>query len=288
MNLALIGVGMIGGSAALAWRGAGVSHITGFDLDPQALQRGLALKVIDAAAPSVAAAVAGADVVLLAVPVGAMGEVLRLMAPHLPATALVTDVGSTKASVIAAARAALTAEQMTRFVPAHPIAGQERAGVEASRATLFAQRWVITTHEADTQPEALARIERLWSACGAKLERMSAAEHDRVFAAVSHLPHLLAFALVARIAGEPEGAHTLRFAGGGFRDFTRIAASSPVMWRDIALANRAALSDALSGYRAALAQLQTALDAGDASALQTLFEHAREVRQKMSGAVDEP
>ncbi len=288
MNLALIGVGMIGGSAALAWRAAGVvTHVSGFDLDAQALQRARALQVIDAAAPSIAAAVAAADLVLVAVPVGAMAQVFAQLAPHLPRTAVLTDVGSTKASVMAAARRALSAEQWRRFVPAHPIAGRESPGVESSEATLFAQRWVITTPEADTQPEAVEKIERLWSACGAKLERMSAVEHDRIFAAVSHLPHLLAFALVARMAAEPDGLRKLSFAGGGFRDFTRIAASSPVMWRDIALANRAALSEELAGYRAALDQLQSVLDADDAQGLQALFEQASAVRRRMAGAFDE-
>lgn len=290
MKLALIGVGMIGGSAALAWRAAGlVSHITGFDLDADALKRAQSMNVIDTAAPSIAAAVSAADFVLLAVPVGAMSDVFAQLASHVPTASIVTDVGSTKADVIAAARAQLNANSsfsFRRFVPAHPIAGRERPGVDAADADLFRNRFVITAPTGETHPDALATVERCWTACGARIERMDALEHDRIFAAVSHLPHLLAFALVARIASEPDGERKLGFAGGGFRDFTRIAAGSPVMWRDIALANRAALSEELRGYRAVLDALQAAIDAGDATALQAVFDLASRTRRRFAGVFD--
>jgi prephenate dehydrogenase len=151
---------------------------------------------------------------------------------------------------------------------------------------MFRNRFVITTPNADTDPEALATVERLWTACGARIERMNAHEHDRIFAAVSHLPHLLAFALVARIASEPDGERKLGFAGGGFRDFTRIAAGSPAMWRDIALANRDALGQELRGYRAMLDSLQAAVDAGDAAALQAMFDLASRTRRRFAGVFD--
>jgi prephenate dehydrogenase len=289
-KLALIGVGMIGGSAALAWRAAGqVTHVTGYDLDSAALGRARELGVIDAAAADIAGAVASADIVLLAVPVGAMRAVFEALAPCLPTYAVVTDVGSTKSDVISAARAALNANSsfsFRRFVPAHPIAGRERPGVEAADPNLFRGRFVITTPAADTHPDALAAVEALWAAAGARVERMDAPEHDRIFAAVSHLPHLLAYALVAQIAGQPDGERKLGFAGGGFRDFTRIAASSPVMWRDIALANRVALGEQLRGYRAQLDALQAAVDAGDAAALQKVFELASRTRRRFAGASD--
>lgn len=290
MKLALIGVGMIGGSAALAWRAAGVvSHVTGYDTDVDALKRGCEQGVLDAAASDIATAVRSADLVLLAVPVGAMGEVLKSLATCVSANAVITDVGSTKVSVVEVAQRTLSGNggfPFRRFVPAHPIAGRERPGVEAADAALFLNRVVITTPTENTDAEALASVERLWTAGGARVQRMSAQEHDDIFAAVSHLPHLLAFALVARIASEPDGERKLGFAGGGFRDFTRIAAGSPVMWRDIALANRSAIAAELRGYRAQLNALQAALDTGDVEALLTMFELASQTRRNLTGAFD--
>jgi prephenate dehydrogenase len=287
MRLALIGVGLIGGSAAAAFRAAGlVSQVVGFDVDGAASARGTSLGVLDSAAGSIADAVADAEVVLLAVPVGAMRAVLHEVAAAALPHAIVTDVGSTKSSVIVAARAELTANSSSsfrRFVPAHPIAGGELPGVEHADADLFRGKRLITTPVADTHPDALARIEALWAAAGAEVVRMSADEHDRIFAAVSHLPHLLSFALVAQIAGEPDGARKLGFAGAGFRDFTRIAASSPAMWRDIALANRTALSAELGGYRRLLDDLQQAVDAGDGDRLVQVFELASRIRRATRG-----
>lgn len=286
MKLALLGVGMIGGSVARAWRRGGVvSEVVGCDLDAGALERARALGVIDHAAADVAAAVARADLVVLATPVGAMPAQFEAMAATLPRDAIVTDVGSTKGDVIAAARRALGA-RLPRFVPAHPIAGRELPGVEHATADLFDGKLVVTTPLAETDTVALATIERIWCAAGARVERMDAVEHDRVFAAVSHLPHLLAFALVARIASEPDGERKLGFAGAGFRDFTRIAASSPAMWRDIALANRAALGDELRGYRALLDELQQAVDGADAAALERVFDLASRTRRAHAKTFD--
>jgi prephenate dehydrogenase len=285
MKLALVGVGLIGGSFAAALRAAGeVDHVVGFDVDPQAVSQGLAAGILDRMAASLAEAVSTADLVVLAVPVGAMRAALAAIARHLPPEALVTDVGSTKVSVIADAQATL-GSAFLRFVPAHPIAGGERPGVEHADPHLFRNRLAITTPVADTDPEALAAIERLWRSVGARLERLAPEEHDRIFAAVSHLPHVLAFALVEMIARSPDADAKFAHAGAGFRDFTRIAASSPPMWRDVCLANRVALADALGSYRSKLEDLQRAIENGDGAALERLFRVASEARRR---AADTP
>jgi prephenate dehydrogenase len=281
MKLALIGCGLLGGSAAMAWRRAGrVDRVTVFDRDPDAARRALALGLAERAAPSIADAVADADCVLIATPVGAIAAVLAELARHARPEALITDVGSTKATVLASARA-LLGDGVSRFVPAHPIAGGELPGAEHASADLFAGRWLITTPDQSTGAAALARIESNWAACGARLARLTAAEHDRIFAAVSHMPHLLAFALVEQIAVRPEAQQMLRFAGAGFQDFTRIAASDPVMWRDIALDNRAALVQELAAYGGRILALQQALGAGDGDALERLFATASRVRRAL-------
>jgi prephenate dehydrogenase len=290
VKLALIGVGLIGGSAALAWRATGaIDRVSGYDLDADALERGRARGVLDVAADSIAQAVADADLVLVAVPVLAMAPVFEEIARHAPPQAVVTDVGSTKGSVIEAARAALGATgrfPLDRFVPGHPIAGRELPGVQYADAGLFRARLVITTPLAETHADAVARVESLWQGAGARLARMDALEHDRIFAAVSHLPHLLAFALVASIAAEADGERKLQFAGAGFRDFTRIAASSPVMWRDVCLANRVALAADLQRYRGLLERLQQAIETGDAAALERTFTVASEARRRHAPALD--
>ncbi len=288
MNLALIGVGLIGGSAAAAWRAAGdVTRVTGYDPDAAAVERARGLGVVDTGAVSIAAAVDGADIVLVAVPVMAMGEVFEQVARHAAPRALITDVGSTKTSVIDAARAALGgADSLRRFVPGHPIAGRELPGVEHSSAQLFRGKLVITTPLAETAPDAIARVESLWQRAGARLARMDCVEHDRIFAAVSHLPHLLAFALVASIASEADGDRKLQFAGAGFRDFTRIAASSPAMWRDVCLANREALAGELARYRDLLDSLQQAIATGDAAKLERTFAIASAARRRHAPTLD--
>lgn len=286
MRVALIGVGMIGGSLLAAWRQAGlVTAASGYDVDPGALAAARRRGLIDRSARSVAQAVEDADLVLVATPVGAMGEVFAQLAPALPADALLTDVGSTKGSVLEHARAALGAA-FSRFVPAHPIAGKELPGVEHADGRLFAGRRVVLTPTAETGADALATVEGLFARTGARVERMDAAEHDRIFAAVSHLPHLLSFALVAAIGGEAGGERKLGYGGAGFRDFTRIAASSPAMWRDICIANRAALGEELRGYRALLDRLQQAVDEGDAAALQQTFELAARLRRQWADPAD--
>jgi len=290
VKLALIGVGLIGGSAAAAWRSDGaVGSVTGFDVDSAAAERGRARGVIDAVAGSIAEAVSGADLVLVAVPVLSMRGVFDEIALHCPTHAVVTDVGSTKLSVIDAAHAAFAASSsssMARFVPGHPIAGRELPGVDFADAQLFRNKLVITTPASQTNAEAVALVESLWQSAGARVVRMDPAEHDRIFAAVSHLPHLLAFGLVASIASEADGDRKLEFAGAGFRDFTRIAASSPVMWRDVCMANRGTLSVELQRYRDLLDQLQHAIDAGDSGFLERTFALASDARRRHAPTLD--
>jgi len=290
VNLALIGVGLIGGSSAAAWRATGaVDHVTGYDLDLTAVERGRARGIVDASAATIALAVADADVVLVAVPVLAMRAVFDQIAQHVPVHAVITDVGSTKLSVLDAARIGLSAGSsfsLRRFVPGHPIAGRELPGVEFADAQLFRGKLVITTPDAETSGGATALVESLWQRAGARVVRMDATEHDRIFAAVSHLPHLLAFGLVASIASEADGDRKMEFAGAGFRDFTRIAASSPVMWRDVCLANRTALSLELLRYRDLLEQLQKAIDTGDAGFLEQTFAVASEARRRHAPTLD--
>lgn len=286
MRVALIGVGMVGGSLLAAWRRAGlVTQATGCDVDPQALATAQRSGLIEHTATSAALAVAGAEVVVVATPVGAMREVFAQLAPQLPPDAVVTDVGSTKSDVIEQARAGLGAA-FPRFVPAHPIAGKELPGVEHADAALFVGKRLIVTPTAQTDAAALERIERCYAAIGATVERMDAAAHDHIFAAVSHLPHLLSFALVAAIGGQVDGERKLGYGGAGFRDFTRIAASSPLMWRDICVANRRAIGAELRGYRALLDRLQQAIDAGDAAVLEQTFETAARLRRRWSSPLD--
>ena len=278
----------MGSSLAAALRRRDLaSRVVGYDLDPDTGARAMRLGLIDATAASAAQAVQDADLVVLAAPVGAMPQLLEHIAAGLGPSALVTDLGSTKADVMAAAREALGAA-FARFVPAHPIAGGERTGPEGADPDLFEGCTVVITAASETRADALARIEQLWRSCGARVARMDAAEHDRLLASVSHLPHVLAFALVAQIAGQPDAQRKLSFAGPGFRDFTRIAAGSPAMWRDIALANRAAIGQELRALVSLLQRVEQALAAGDAQWLQQLFDLASRTRRRMNGGGDGP
>ncbi len=281
-RLAIVGVGLIGGSFAAALKQAGlVGEVLGLGRSRETLEQAKALHLIDVIADS-PAQISSADVVLLAMPVAQMQSVLAEIAPHLGEHAIVTDAGSTKTDVIAAARRALGAN-FSRFVPGHPIAGAESSGPQAARADLFHGRNVVLCPEAETDPVAVDHIAELWKGAGAQVVRMDAARHDRIFAAVSHLPHLAAFALVDDLAGRAESAEFFRFAASGFRDFTRIAGSSPEMWRDIALANREALLEELAAYRAKLDEIAAALENGDAQALETIFSRASQARRNWQG-----
>ncbi|MHB0974325.1 MAG: prephenate dehydrogenase [Thiobacillus sp.] len=275
-TLALVGTGLIGGSFALALKQAGaVREVLGVGRSPARLTVARELGLIDRA---VGWDEAGqADCILLALPVGETEVTLRNLAPHLKAGAIVTDAGSTKANVVEAARAALGG-RFADFVPGHPIAGSEQSGPGAARADLFRGKRVVLTPQTDTRAEAVATMRMLWEAAGAQVETLDAALHDRIFAAVSHLPHLAAFALVDELAQRADGDAFFRFAASGFRDFTRIAGSSPEMWRDIALANREALLTELDAYVTALQALRSAVSAEDAEALLAIFSRAREAR----------
>ena len=280
-RVAIVGVGLIGGSFAAALRRAGaVATVVGVDRNPQALERAAALGVIDALAESVSDAAAGADLVVVAVPVRAIGPVLHDIALALDPGAVVTDVGSTKEEVTRAARAELR-QLFPRFVPGHPIAGREASGVEAATPELFKGARVVLTPTQETAAEAVDLVRTCWEAAGGRVALLDAARHDRIFAAVSHLPHLLSFALVSEIASRPDAAELLGFAAGGFRDFTRIAASSPEMWRDVALQNRAALLEELDRYGARLAVFRERVDKGDGPGLQRLMAEARASRQAL-------
>jgi prephenate dehydrogenase len=280
-TLAVIGVGLIGGSLAMALRRAGaVSTIVGFDRDGASLQRAAELGVIDTAAGSVSEAAKGADLVVVAVPVRAIGSVLHDVALSMDAGAVVTDVGSTKGEVSRTAAGELR-ERFPRFVPGHPIAGRETSGVEAATADLFRGVRVVLTPGKEAASDAVDLVRGAWEAAGARVASMDADDHDRIFAAISHLPHLLSFALVSEIAARDNAAELLGFAAGGFRDFTRIAASSPEMWRDIALQNRAALLAELDRYGAQLAVFRELVDKGDGPGLERLMAEARASRQSL-------
>jgi len=227
------------------------------------------------------AAVRDADVVLVATPVGEFPALFQAMAGTLAEHAVLTDGGSTKHDVVAAARAHLGAI-LPRFVPAHPIAGTEQSGAGAAFPTLFEGRRVVLTPLPETDPHALARIRALWEACGAEVVTLDAPRHDRIFAAVSHLPHYLAAAYVADLAVRPDASELFGLAGTGFRDFTRIAAASPEMWRDIGIANRDALRRELAAFRGALDVLDAALRDGNAHALAALLESAAQARRAWS------
>jgi len=281
-TLAVIGVGLIGGSFALAARRAGaVARIVGAGRSRENLDRAKAIGVIDSDAPP-AAAVRGADLVFLAMPVGHTAAVLAEIAPHVGPDAVITDAGSTKQDVVAAARAALGAG-FPRFVPGHPIAGAEHSGVTAARADLFDGKRTVLTPLAETDAAAAARVRELWRACGADVREMSPAIHDRIFAAVSHLPHLLAYALVHDIATHEAAGELFDYAASGFRDFTRIASSHPEMWRDVCIANRAALLAELDRFEQVLREARAMLAAQDAAGLERLFEGARTARNRWLG-----
>ena len=277
-RVAVVGVGLIGGSIALALRRAGaVSGIVAYDRDGQALERATALGVIDRPADSVSEAARGADLVIVALPVRAIGGALHDIALALEPHAVVTDVGSTKGEVVRIAREELR-DRFPRFVPGHPIAGRETSGVESATPDLFRGARVVLTPQAETVPDAVDVVRAAWEAAGARVTPLTAQAHDRIFAAVSHLPHILSFALVSEIAAREDAADLFGFAAGGFRDFTRIAGSSPEMWRDISLQNKAALLGELDRYEARLAVFRALIEKGDGPALERLMTEARTAR----------
>jgi prephenate dehydrogenase len=278
-RLVIAGVGLIGGSLAAALKQAGaVDEIIGLGRRRETLEQAKSLGLIDAIADS-PSHIGQADMVFLSMPVAQTSTVLASIAPHLGKNTIVTDAGSTKSDVIAAARLAL-GKKFPWFVPGHPIAGAERNGPQAAQADLFRDRNVVLCPEPETESHAIDTIRQLWQVAGAHVVMMPASKHDRIFAAVSHLPHLAAFALVDDLASREEAEDFFRYAASGFRDFTRIAGSSPEMWRDIALANREALLAELSAYMNKLGEVAAALDKGDAGALESIFTRASDARRK--------
>jgi prephenate dehydrogenase len=279
-RVAVIGVGLIGGSFALALKKANAcASVVGAGRNAENLRVARDRGVLDSIASDAGAAAHGSDLVLVAVPVGQMRAVFEAIGPVLGANAVVTDAGSTKRDVIAAARAGLR-DRFPRFVAAHPIAGGERSGAGAAEAGLFAGKRVVIAPTAETAPDALERVESAWHACRARLSHMAPDEHDAVFAAVSHLPHLLAFALVQDIARHANAAQLFGYAAGGFRDFTRIASSHPEMWRDICVANRDVLLAELDRYVQQLAEIRPMLERGDGEALERVFAEAHAARNR--------
>lgn len=277
-KVVIFGVGLIGGSFALALRRANaVAEVVGFGRSMQTLEQAKQLGIIDRIGLDVAAEVADADLVLLATPVGQMSDLMARIAPHLGMHTLVTDGGSTKGDVVAAVYATM-GDKAAQFVPAHPIAGAELSGAAAALAELYIGKKVVLTPLKENSIESIGCIRSAWESCGAVVSELTAAQHDEVFAAVSHLPHLLSFALVHDLAQRDNRDQLLSFAASGFRDFTRIAASSPEMWRDICMANRDALLGELGSYMQELETIHEALADGDAEKLQEIFSLAREVR----------
>ena len=281
-RLALIGTGLIGGSLALALRERGeVGEVVGFSRQLDTRLAAERLGLIDRPADSIAEAVEGADLVFLATPVKAMDAVLGELATCLPDEALVTDGGSVKGAVVERARAHLSSDQLARFVPGHPIAGRERSGPEAATANLYRGHRVILTPIEENRAGDVTRIEAMWQATGARIERLEVTHHDHVLAATSHLPHAAAFAMVSALARLAERYEVFRYAAGGFRDFTRIASSDPVMWRDICLDNRDEILIMLDHYRAELDDLREMLESSDSAAIEGYFGEAKAVRDAL-------
>lgn len=283
-RLCIIGVGLIGGSLARALKRAGACReVVGCGRDEASLRRAVELGVIDRYHADPAQAVRGAEMIVLAVPLGAMEPVLRRIAPFIGARAVITDVGSAKGSVVAAAEAVFGSVP-ARFVPGHPIAGTEKSGVDASFAELFERRRVILTPLPTTDRAAHALVRRMWESTGAEVVDMEVVHHDEVLAATSHLPHVLAYALVDTLARMQEKSEIFRYAAGGFRDFTRIASSDPGMWRDICLANREAVVVMLDRYVDDLAGLRDAIARGEGAAIAELFARAKAARDRFCQA----
>jgi len=278
---AIIGLGLLGGSIGLAIKARGLDiATTGWDRDPavraKAAERELVGQVCDTAAD----AVTDADLVILCVPVGAMGDAARELAPGLSPHAIISDVGSSKAAVAAALAAALPS---ACIIPAHPVAGTEQSGPEAGFATLFAGRWCIITPPDGVDPAALAALSDFWTALGSKVELMDAAHHDLVLAVTSHIPHLIAYTIVGTASDleDVTQSEVIKYSAGGFRDFTRIAASDPVMWRDVFLTNKGAVLEMLGRFSEDLTALQRAIRSGDGDTLFDLFTRTRAIRRQV-------
>ena len=285
-KVVICGVGLIGGSFALALKAAGVvGEVVGMGRSRASLDEAVRRGVIDRVARDWSDALAGADLVLLAMPVGQMEAAMVELAPHLGPQTLVTDAGSTKQDVIAAARRSL-GSKLGQFIPGHPIAGAEKSGVAAADAELYRGKRLVLTPLSENRQEDIALLSEIWERCGAVVDQLAPWVHDQTFATVSHLPHLLAYTLVHELAGRADSERLFNFAAGGFRDFTRIASSHPEMWRDICIANRAPLIEELDAYLAALLRVRVLLAAADAPALEKMFGEARAARNTWLEALE--
>ncbi len=283
-KLVIFGVGLIGGSVALALKKQpGAPVIVGVGRSIKSLEQAKSLGVIDALETNIHAAYSDADMILIAAPVAQTKAILQSIKPHLGANTVITDAGSTKGDVLAVAREVL-GERFSQFVGGHPIAGAEKSSVTAAQADLFIGKNVVLTPALETNQDAASRASDLWRRCGAKVSQMTAETHDQIFAAVSHLPHLLAFALVNEIANRPNAEQLFSFAASGFRDFTRIAGSHPEMWRDIALSNKTALLNDLTAFEKQISHLKQLLANEDGQGLETLFQTASTARNNWGKA----
>jgi prephenate dehydrogenase len=282
-RLSIIGVGLIGGSLARALKRVGAcGEVVGCGRNIANLQHAIELGVIDRYDTNPASAVKDADMVVVAVPLGTMASMFAAIREALSPQAIITDVGSAKATVVVDARQYL-GEHLPRFVPGHPIAGTEKSGVAASFAELFENRRVILTPLAETDSQAHAKVTMMWKTAGAEVVDMSVAHHDKVLAATSHLPHVLAYSLVETLASLETRTEIFRFAAGGFRDFTRIASSDPRMWHDICLANSDAILQVLGEFNSHLAQLAEAIQQGDSQRIENIFTCAKTARDQFDG-----
>lgn len=284
-KLAIIGVGLIGGSLALALKKAGyVEHVSAYARRGETRQQALSLGIADSVGETLAETVRGADVVLLSVPMGAMETCLLELAPHITDDMVLTDAGSAKAQLVSAAKQNLQ-QRFSQFVPGHPIAGTEKSGPAAAFAELYQNHRVILTPTEETNLTALQTVRKMWQIAGADVIDMAADHHDVVLAATSHLPHILAFNLVGMLAQGDDVDEVLRYAAGGFRDFSRIASGDPVMWRDICLTNGDAILGLITQYQQDMSQLEKAIREQDGDYLQTVFERAKQARDSR---FDEP
>jgi cyclohexadieny/prephenate dehydrogenase len=280
-RVAIIGLGLLGGSIGLAVKARGLAiATTGWDRDASVRERAAARGLVDQVHDTAEAAVARADLVILCVPVGAMGDAARAIAPGLAAHAIISDVGSSKAAVAEALAAALPE---ACIIPAHPVAGTEQSGPEAGFATLFEGRWCIITPPEGVDPAALHSLSDFWTQLGSKVELMDAAHHDLVLAVTSHIPHLIAYTIVGTASDleDVTQSEVIKYSAGGFRDFTRIAASDPVMWRDVFLTNKGAVLEMLGRFTEDLTALQRAIRSGDGDTLFDLFTRTRAIRRQV-------
>jgi len=280
-KLTIFGVGLIGGSLALALKKAGYcKEIVGCSRSADHLQRAIDLGVIDSFTLDPKEAVKGADMILLAVPMRAIQPVLETIVDHIETDAVITDAGSAKRSVIAAAKAAFGGEVPKNFVAGHPVAGREKSSVEAAIDDLYIDQKVVLTPIDNTDPDAVNRVREMWQTAGAIVETLDIKQHDDVLAATSHLPHVLAYSLVNTLSKSEYGDDVFAFAAGGFKSFSRIASSDPVMWRDICLENKDAILQALNSYLEDLSELSEKIEAEDGDALMEVFKHSKKTRDR--------